>query len=157
MVAMVPSASIHDRSGNREPPGADDGRSDPAASGAHYVSPTSGAEFFAPVREASKTVEIPTAGTYFLWALIEGLTDASDALYVGIDASFDRIFPFATGAYEWVCVETADASGAFGFGLAAGSHVIQVGHGEIGARLVRRLCGGPLYPVAVTIRRAERS
>jgi hypothetical protein len=109
--------------------------SDAAALSGQYVSPAAGTDSFAPVREASTTVNIPTAATYFLWARIEGPTAASDALYVGIDASFDRIFPSTTGTYEWVRVETADASGAFGFALTAGNHTIQVGHGEIGARL----------------------
>ena len=55
----------------------------------------------------------------------------SDALYVGFDNSWDRVFPSATGSYEWVRVETTDGSGTYGFALTAGTHDIQVGHGEI--------------------------
>ena len=110
--------------------------SEPAALGGQFISPTSGTTTTSPVREASIAVDVP-AGTFYLWARIAGPTDTSDALYAGINSSFDRIFPsgVASGAYQWVRVETTDGSGAHGFVLAAGVHVIQVGHGEIGAKL----------------------
>lgn len=107
---------------------------DTAALGGQFISPTSGAESFTPVREASVAVQVP-AGTFYLWARIAGPTNTSDALYVGIDASFDRVFPSVQGAYQWVRVETADGNGVSGFALAAGTHIIQVGHGELNARL----------------------
>jgi pectate lyase len=108
--------------------------SDPAANGGQYVSPTSGMSSTTPVREASTTVHVP-AGTWYLWARIAGPTSTSDALYIGINTSFDRVFPSAQGPYQWVRVETTDGSGIHGFALSAGAHTIQVGHGEIGARL----------------------
>ena len=107
---------------------------DADASGGQYISPTSGTSSTSPVRNADALVNVPIAGTYYLWARIKGLTDTSDALYLGIDASFDRVFPATTGTYQWIRVENADASGAFGFSL-GGAHIIQVGFGEIGARL----------------------
>ena len=110
--------------------------SEPAALGGQFISPTSGGESFTPVREASIPVQVP-AGTFYLWARIAGPSATSDALYAGINSSFDRIFPsgVASGAYQWVRVETADGNGVHGFALTAGTHIIQVGHGEINARL----------------------
>ena len=109
---------------------------DPAANGGKYVSPTSGTDSTTPVREASVTLDVP-AGTYYLWARIAGPTGASNALYAGIDSSFARIFTVTafSGAYEWVKVATTNGGSVYGFSLSAGTHTIQVGHGEIGARL----------------------
>jgi hypothetical protein len=109
--------------------------SDSKALGGKYISPASGAESMSPVREASIPISLPAAGTYYLWARIMGPNYESDALYVGIDSSWDRIFPTTTGAYEWVRVENSNGSGAFGFNLTQGAHTIQVGRGEVGARL----------------------
>ena len=84
---------------------------DIAAMGGRFISPTSGTSGSNPTRNASVEVNVP-AGTYFLWTRIAGATATSDALYVGIDSSFDRVFPSAPGPYEWVRVETSDGSGA---------------------------------------------
>ena len=59
----------------------------------------------------------------------------SDALYIGIDSLWDRIFSSTINAYEWLRVETSNGSGMFGFDLTQGTHTIQIGRGEIGARL----------------------
>src|SRR5256885_11826804 len=58
-----------------------------------FRSPTSGTNSTVPVREAWTTVTAPTAGTYYLWARLKGPTVDSDALYVGFDNSWDRVFP----------------------------------------------------------------
>jgi pectate lyase len=108
---------------------------DADANGAQYISATSGTNSTVPVREASTTVTAPAAGTYYLWARLKGAGIDSDALYVGFNNTWDRVFPSTTGSYEWVRVETGDGSAAHGFSLSAGEHIIQVGHGEIGARL----------------------
>ena len=108
--------------------------SEPAALGGQFISPTSGANSSTPVREASVAVDVP-AGTFYLWARIGGASAGSDALYLGINSSFDRVFPSPTAPYQWVRVETTDGSGIHNFALAAGTHIIQVGHGEINARL----------------------
>ena len=108
---------------------------DPRALGGRYISPTAGTSTTAPVREASVTVSVPAAGTYYLWARMYAPSTASDALYVGIDGSWDRAFTSATGAYQWVRIETTSASRAYGFQLDAGSHTIHVGRGEVHARL----------------------
>ena len=64
-----------------------------------------------------------------------GFDANSDALYLGIDNSWDRVFPNSSGSYQWVRVEVTNNSGSIGFDLNQGVHVIQVGHGEINARL----------------------
>jgi hypothetical protein len=109
--------------------------SDPGALGGQYLSATSGANSTAPVREASVPVTIATAGTYYLWARLYGPSPTSDALYVGIDGSWDRVYPTVTREYQWVRIETSNGSGAAGFKLAPGTHVIQVGRGETQARV----------------------
>ena len=108
---------------------------DSRALGGRYVSPTGGASSTSPTRQASVAVTIPTAGTYYLWARMYGPSAAADALYLGIDASWDRAYPSAVGTYEWVRIETGNGSGAFGFQLAPGTHTIQVGRGEVDTRL----------------------
>ena len=107
--------------------------SDLAALRGRYLSPTSGANTTTPVREASVPVTIPTAGTYYLWARMYGPTGAADALYLGIDSSWDRAYPSAHGTYQWVRIE--NGSGAIGFQLTPGTHTIQVGRGELNTRL----------------------
>jgi hypothetical protein len=109
--------------------------SDSAALGGRYLSPTSGVSSTVPGREASVSVTVPTAGTYYLWARMYGQSGASDALYLGIGASWDRAYPGAHGTYQWVRIETTNGSGAFGFQLAPGTHTIQVGRGEVNTRL----------------------
>ena len=108
---------------------------DPAALGGRYISAPGGTNSTAPVREASQVVNIPAAGTYYLWARMHAPSTAADALYFGIDASWDRVYPTATATYQWVRIETANGSGTFGFQLAAGAHTIQVGRGEVNTRL----------------------
>ena len=109
--------------------------SDASALGGAYVAPASGVASTIPSASATLAVTVPSAGTHYLWARLKGPTADADALYVGIDSSWDRIFPAAIGAYEWVRVENGMNSGTFGFPLAAGTHVLKAAHGEIGARL----------------------
>ena len=105
---------------------------DSNASGGRYISVTSGDNSTTPAPEATYNFSVPEIGTYYLWALLYGPDFQSDALYVGIDGSWDRVFTTITETYEWVRVEN---SGTFGFVLSQGAHTIQVGHGEINARL----------------------
>ena len=102
---------------------------DSGALGGRYLSPTRGANSTTPVREASASVTIPTAGTYHLWARMYGPTTGSDALYLGIDSAWRRAYPTTTGTYQWVQIGTS------GFPLAPGAHTIQVGRGEVDTRL----------------------
>jgi hypothetical protein len=111
---------------------------DIAAMGGQFIEAPGGAtSTTTPVRGASAQVNVPAAGPYFLWARIAGPTSTSDALYVGIDSSFARVFPTTapSGSYEWVRVPISDGLTTFDFNLAAGSHAIQVGYGEVGAKL----------------------
>jgi len=100
-----------------------------------YISPTSGSNSTSPKAEATLNFTLPSTGIYYLWARIMGPDGGSDALYLGIDGSFDRVFPSGVGFYDWVKVETANGSGSHAFSLSGGTHTYQVGHGEINARL----------------------
>jgi chitodextrinase len=108
---------------------------DSNALGGKYIHVTSGVDSKSPVPEATHNFSVSTPGTYYLWARMMGPDGLSDALYVGIDTSWDRIFPVDVGSYEWVRVETTTGSGIFAFSLTSGAHTFQVGHGEINARL----------------------
>lgn len=106
---------------------------DPTASGSQYITTTSTENSTAPTREAWTTVDVPSGGgTYHLWARIRGETFGGDAIYVGLDNTYARVFAENTGVYEWRRVEVTAGAG---FTLTAGAHEIQVGHGEVGARL----------------------
>ena len=108
--------------------------SDTNATGGQYINPTTGTDSTSPQREASLNLTLTETGTYYLWVRIMGPTGLSDALYVGIDATWDRVYPNATNGYEWVKVETSNGSGNYDFNLTQGNHTFQIGHGEINAR-----------------------
>ncbi len=109
--------------------------SDPLTSGGMYISPTSGSNSINPLREASLSFSLSNSGTYYLWARIMGPDESSDALYVGVDSSWDRVYPSSINLYEWVRVETGINNGQTAFSLAAGSHILQIGRGELRARI----------------------
>jgi len=109
--------------------------SDSNASNGAYIHVPTGSNSRSPVPEATYSIEIPQTGTYYLWGRIHGPTDSNDAIYIGINSSWDRMFPVALNTYEWVRVETVHNTGNFGHSLTQGTHTIQVGHGEISARL----------------------
>jgi hypothetical protein len=108
--------------------------SDGGASGGQYISPETGEASSAPVPEATLDFEVPEAGVYYLWIRMLGPDTDHDALYVGIDDVWDRVFPEDATVYEWVRVEVTHLSEAFGFTLDRGTHTLRIGHGEIGAR-----------------------
>jgi hypothetical protein len=107
---------------------------DTDAWGGEYISPSSGEASRSPLPEATLEFAAPETITYYLWIRMMGPDSSSDALYVGIDSAWDRVYPSATGTYEWVRVETSHNSGNYGFNLTAGNHTFQIGHGEINAR-----------------------
>jgi hypothetical protein len=107
---------------------------DTNASGGQYVSLTSGEGSTIPLPEATSEFTVSETGTYYLWIRMMGPDSSSDALYVGIDTTWDRAYPSSTGTYEWVRVETSHNSENYGFNLTAGNHTFQIGHGEINAR-----------------------
>ena len=108
---------------------------DPAASSGAYIAATSGKSTNAPKREGTLAFTIPIQGTYYLWARLKALSGQSDAIYIGIDQSWDRIYPNVKNSYQWVSIKTSASSSEYGFSLAEGEHVFQIGHAEIGARL----------------------
>ncbi len=107
---------------------------DANASGGQYISPTSGTDSKSPSPEATLSFTVPQTDTYYLWVRMTGPDSGSDALYVGIDNTWDRVYPSTTHVYEWVKVETAHKSGNYSFNLSRGSHTLRIGHGEINAR-----------------------
>ncbi len=108
--------------------------SDTNASGGQYISPTSGTNSTSPQPEATLSFNVAQSDTYYLWIRMMGPASNSDALYAGIDTTWDRVFPSATNVYEWIKVETLHNSGNYGFNLTQGNHVFQIGHGEINAQ-----------------------
>jgi len=110
---------------------------DANASGGKFISVSSGSNTTTPSAQATIDVQIPEAGTYYLWVLMQGPDGNSDAMYVGVDGVFDRVYPVKRGVYEWVRVESGESSGKYGFNLSAGKHTLQIGHGELNARADR--------------------
>ena len=104
------------------------------ASGGQYISPTSGTNSTSPQPEATLSFNVAQADTYYLWIRMMGPDPGSDALYIGIDTTWDRVYPGATNVYEWIRVENSLNSGNYGFNLTAGNHTFQIGHGEINTR-----------------------
>jgi hypothetical protein len=109
-------------------------RYDINASQGYYISPTSGIKSRSPVPEATLDFIVPEAGTYYLWLRMMGLDSDSDALYVGIDDTWDSVYPTSKNNYEWVRVEITHQSGNYGFNLSGGSHTMRIGHDEINPR-----------------------
>lgn len=108
---------------------------DTEASSGAYISAASGKPTKSPTREGFVALTIPSDGIYYLWARIKALNGESDAIYIGIDQSWDRVYPKVKKLYQWVRVRRTIGSADYGFSLSAGRHVLQIGHGEIGARL----------------------
>jgi mannosyltransferase len=108
---------------------------DKQASGGAFISATSGTNTKSPGKQASYTFTVPEGGTYFLWARLYGPNEGSDAIYIGIDGSWDRVYPERTGKYLWNRIESSNIAGDYGFVLDEGEHEIQVGHAELNAKL----------------------
>ena len=104
-----------------------------ASNGKYIDTPTGTPGTSSPTTEVSVPIDIPTTGTYYLWARIYGLSAFEDAIYVGFDGSFDRIFSSSFGIWGWIKVEATP--GNFAFNLNAGNHAITIGHGEPRARI----------------------
>ena len=108
---------------------------DPEASAGAYLAAPSGKSAKAAKREAFLAFNLPSEGTYYVWARLKALSGQSDAIFIGIDQSWDRVYPKVKKSYQWVRVRTNIGSADYGFNLAAGQHVLQIGHAEIGAQL----------------------
>jgi len=99
---------------------------DGSASGGAYVFAASGANTDNPTVEASTNFGV-NSGMYYVWARLYGSSETTDASYVGVDGSWTRVYPSSPGIYEWVFVDS--------FELSTGNHPLQIGHGEVGARI----------------------
>jgi hypothetical protein len=108
---------------------------DPDANSGAYVVATSGKSTKSAKREGTLSFTLPREGTYYLWVRLKAFSGKSDAIHVGIDDSWDRPYAKVKNRYQWVGVKTATGSSQYGFFLAEGEHVFQIGHAEIGARL----------------------
>ncbi|MEK7635597.1 MAG: choice-of-anchor Q domain-containing protein [Patescibacteria group bacterium] len=108
--------------------------SDNNASKGQYIHVPTGIDSTNPQPEAILNFTISQSGTYYLWARIYGATNLSDALYIGIDSSWDRVYPPSLNSYQWIRIETSEGSSNNGFSLNSGIHTFQIGHGEINAR-----------------------
>jgi hypothetical protein len=86
------------------------------------------------------SIDLPHAGTYYVWVRMASWSDTQDALNVGFDvADLRRIFPPDdypyNGTWRWVS-EVPGAADRLVFGdLTEGPHTFVVAHGEAGARI----------------------
>lgn len=67
------------------------------ASNGAYISVPSGTNSTSPVPGATYSIDMPQDGTYYLWVKLYAPDSSSDAIYIGIDTSWDRVYPTATG------------------------------------------------------------
>ena len=106
------------------------------ASNSSYVfTPENTPETTNPQPEAIIDFDIPESGDYMLWARLFGPATDNDAVYIGFNGNFDRVYPTSWGIYEWAGVETTHRSGNYVHYLNAGQNQINMGHGEGGARV----------------------
>ena len=109
---------------------------DPLASnGAYVTTPPGTPTLTTGTAEIAIPINVPSSGTYYLWARILGPASDQDASFVGVDGSLDRVFPSTLGVWEWVRVEVTHGSGDYAHLLSAGPHELAVGHGEAEAQV----------------------
>ena len=80
-------------------------------------------------------MNVPQAGTYYVWLHLKASEPGRNALVFGIDGSAARVSADVAGAFEWVRVETSDGSGRHNFELQQGSHTLRCGPGDAEAEL----------------------
>ena len=101
------------------------------ASGGKYVyAPSGSGDTTNPTPEAVYNIDIPYAGDYYIWLRMYGPASDNDAMYIGFNGSFDRVYTTQWEMYEWVRVETTDGSENFVHLLSAGTNQINISHGE---------------------------
>ena len=83
----------------------------------------------------SFNLDVPHAGTYYVWLHLKASEPGRNALVFGVDGSEDRVSADVAGAFEWVRVQTSDGSGRHNFELQQGSHAFRCGPGEADAEL----------------------
>jgi len=104
---------------------------DIGASNGKYVKPNTGEDSESPVAEATYDFTVAEAGEYYMWLYIKGEDSGSNALYVGIDTTWNRVFTSVFYEYRWRPVQVTDSSGDYSFTLTAGTHTVRIGHGEV--------------------------
>jgi len=106
----------------------------PASGGSYVYAPAGTGSTTNPTAEAVYNIDIPYDGDYYLWLRMYGPSGDNDAIYIGFNGSFDRVYVTQWTEYEWVRVETSHGSGDFSHTLSAGTNHINIGHGEELAR-----------------------
>ena len=119
---------------------------DPACGGSWVEVPAGAAAFYwnaadpaLPTHRTELSVDLPVAGTYYVWLRLATASSGQDALYVGFGASdMRRIYPPDTYSYDssWIWVsEVPGAPDRLVFNnLTAGAHTLIIAHGEAGIR-----------------------
>ena len=112
------------------------GINSPSFSGTGYVYPDvgQGKDDTDLTPKVSINVNIPETKNYYLWLRMYGVDRSRDALYIGFDGNYDRVYPVGWGDYEWVRVEVTHYSENYEHYLTSGNHVINVDYGEPLAR-----------------------
>jgi len=105
-----------------------------ASNGEYIATPQGTGNSTNPSAEAIYDVDIKQGRDYYIWLLMYGPSPDNDALYIGPNGSFDRVYPSEPGQYEWVRVEVDHKSDNYIHHLNAGINRIAIGHGEELAR-----------------------
>lgn len=109
--------------------------SEPRAFGRGYIDTPPGTPQggpTAPAGTATFGVNIPSAGTWYLWVRLYGADFARDRWYESINgAARQRLYPTVTGEWQWVAGSS--------YTLAAGLATLELGAGEAEARADRVL------------------
>lgn len=103
------------------------GNDDSASNGAYIHTPVGVGNTSTPVAEVTYQIKLANSGNYSLWLRMYAPNKNSDAIYIGFNGSFNRIFPENTKKYEWV--KAGDT-----YNLNANTNQINIGHGEEQAR-----------------------
>jgi len=101
---------------------------DSNALGGQYIHPVGVPDSSSPVEEATYVVNV-SADTYYLWARLFAPSLTNDAIYIGIDNTWDRTFATTLNQYQWVRIDIG-VNGSYAFNLSSGNHTIRMGHGE---------------------------
>lgn len=105
-----------------------------ASKGKYIAAPSGTGTASTPVANVTYNIDIKVAGDYYIWLLMNGPTASNDAIYVGVNGNYDRVYPSQNGQYEWVRVETANNSANYVHSLASGINLIALSHTEELAR-----------------------
>jgi len=96
--------------------------------GAYVYAPAGSGDTIEPTAEAVYDIEIPYAGDYYLWLRMHGPANDNDAIYIGFNGNFDRVYPPQWVDYQWVKVGTV-------YTLSAGINQINI-EGNLGTSIV---------------------